>query len=825
VARRSCGRVAAAALAVLWGAGLAVPRPLHAAGPLGVPLHAPQAAAAPTPIAPTAQPSPPAEPPTIAVPDIASRAEELSTFLRQVETGLAPSPQLKAIEDDLPELSERDADLLADLDRTLEQGPQLHVLQALISLWTRTRNDIAASNALLTDQAKRLEDLVGELSRRRELWRRTQDEARASGAPAPVLDRVQETLAAIYATQKSVDKRRAEILAMQDKLTRELALVDDAVSRLNAYRQTTVGKILVRDSHPLWAMDFSGRSRVRILSHVANDLRSDARDFRDYVANNGPRIALQLLLLLVLIALFRGGRTRARRIVEREPTLEPATRVFQLPYSSALVLTALSTLWIHSALPQMPLQGVALLALVPVLRVVRPYTHPGFVRGLYAFAGFYVTDRIRFFCSASPLLEQLIFLVEMAAGGILIAWLLRPARLDKVELNESEIRALRQIGIALRVLLLAFVVSFLAGAFGFMQLGRLLGGGALIAVYGGLVLYASVRASQGLVTYGLRTRPLRRLRMVEGSRELIERRVNRTLVVAAAVAWLCLLVVRLQLASPTLSLAQSILALPIAPPVTIGNLLAFVLAVVGAWLVSRFVRFVVREDVLPQFSLPRGVDYAITSILTYVLLLGGFVYALSFLGVDLNRASLLAGAFGVGIGFGLQNVVNNFVSGLILLFERPIQVGDTVQIGGLTGVVNRIGIRSSTVRTAQGSEVIVPNGSLISDPVTNWTLSDRMRRIDLSLGVAYGSDPERVLALLVEIAQAHPNVLPLPPPTALFRGFGPSTLDFEMSAWTNQPDGWVQVRSELGISLYRRLQAEGIEIPYPQLQVRSVDKA
>jgi len=825
VARRSCGRLAVAALAVLWEAGLAVPRLVHAAAPLGVPLPAPPAAAAATPSAPAATPSAPAEPPTIAVPDIASRAEELSTFLRQVETGLAPSPQLKAIEDDLPDLSERDADLLADLDRTLEQGPQLHVLQALISSWTRTRNDIAASNTLLTDQAKRLEDMVGELSRRRELWRRTQEEARASGAPAPVLDRVQEALAAISATQKSVDKRRAEILAMQDKLTRELALVDDAVSRLNAYRQTTVGKILVRDSHPLWAMDFSGRSRVRILFHVIDDLRSDAREFRDYVANNGPRVALQVLLLMLLIALFRSGRARARRIVEREPTLEPATRVFQLPYSSAFVLTALATLWIQPGLPQMPQQGVALLALVPVLRVVRPYTHPGFIRGLYAFAGFFVTDRVRFFCSASPLLEQLLFLIEMAAGSILIAWVLRPARLGKVELDAREVVALRRIGIALRVLLLAFAVAFAAGACGFMQLGRLLGGGALTAVYGALVLYASVRASQGLVTYALRTRPLRRLRMVEVSRELIERWINRTLVGVAVLAWLSLLVFRLQLAGPTLSLAQSILALPIAPPVTIGNLLAFVLAVVGAWLVSRFVRFALREDVLPQFSLPRGVDYAITSILTYVLLLGGFVYALSFLGVDLNRASLLAGAFGVGIGFGLQNVVNNFVSGLILLFERPIQVGDTVQIGGLTGVVNRIGIRSSTVRTAQGSEVIVPNGNLISDPVTNWTLSDRMRRIDLSLGVAYGSDPERVLAILVEVAQAHPNVLPLPPPTALFRGFGPSTLDFEMSAWTNQPEGWVQVRSELGISLYRRLQAEGIEIPYPQLHVRNVEKA
>jgi len=829
VVRRRCGRVAAAALALLWGAGLATLHPASAAAPLSAPRT--QAATPATQEPAPATPSAPAEPPpTIAVPDIASRAEDLSTFLRGVEAGLAPSPQLKAIEDGIPDLSDRDAEQLADMDRTLEQGPQLHVLEALLRTWTRTRSDIATSNGLLTDQAKRLEDLIGELAKRRDLWRRTQEDARASGAPDPVLDRVQESLAALSVTQKSVDKRRAEILATQDKVTRELALVDDALSRLTAYRQQTVGKILVRDSHPVWAIDLSGRTRGRLFFHVRDELRSDAKDFREYAADNQARLVLHLLVYLALAALFRSGRARARRMVEREPTLEPATRVFQLPYSSAFLLTALATAWIHPALPDMPLQAVVLIALVPVLRVVRAYTHPGFVPGLYVFAGFFLTDRIRWICSAAPVLEQMLFLGEMMAGCALMAWVLRPARLDKVELREGEIVALRRIGIAARILFFAFAVALVTGACGFMQLGRLLGGGALSAVYAALVLYASLRASQGLVAYGLRTRRLRRLRTVELSRELIERRVNRGLVFAAVLGWLAWVLFKLELAGPARALAQSILAIPIAPgtelAMTLGNLFAFGLTVYVAWLISRFARFVLQEDVLPRLSLARGVDYAVTTILTYVLLIGGFLVALGALGVDLNRASLLAGALGVGVGFGLQNVVNNFVSGLILLLERPIQVGDTVQIGELLGVVNRIGIRSSTVRTGQGSEVIVPNGTLISERVTNWTLSDQMRRIDLTLGVGYGSDPERVLAILVEVAQAHPNVLPLPAPTALFRGFGQSTLDFQLSAWTNQPDGWVQVKSELGISVYRKLQAEGLEIPYPQqdVHVRTLPK-
>jgi small-conductance mechanosensitive channel len=744
-----------------------------------------------------------------------------------VETGLAPNAQLKAIEADLPDLSNRDAEQLADLDRTLEQGPQIFVVDALLRTWARSRSDIASSNNLLTNQAKRLEDLLSDLANRRDLWRRTQDDARASGAPQPVLDRVQESLAALSATQKSVEKRRAEVLAMQDRVTRELALVDDALGRLAAYRQQHLGKILVRDSHPVWAMDLSEQIRGRLLAHVREKLRSDAKDFRDYVADNRPRVALQVLLLLVLAALFRNGRARARRIVEREPALEPATRVFQLPYSSAFVLTALATYQIYPDLPQMPRQAIWVIALVPVLRVVRAYLHPGLVPGLYAFVGFFLMDRIRFFCSASPVLEQVLFLAEMLAACGLMAWVLRPARLEKVELSEGQVVALQRIGIAARALFLTLAVAFVAGACGFMELGRVLGGAALGAIYGALGLYASLRAAQGIVTYALRTRPLLHVRIVELSGRLIEQRANRGLVWATVLLWCWLVLHQLQLDDAVSALVQSIGATPLFDlSLTIKDLFLFLLTLCGAWLLSRLLRFLLHEEVLPRFSLARGVDYAITTLSTYAALMIGFFVALGTLGVDLNRASLLAGAFGVGVGFGLQNIVNNFVSGLILLFERPIQVGDTVQIGDLTGVIDRIGIRSCTVRTGLGSEVIVPNGTLISDRVTNWTLSDQLRRIDLSLGVGYGSDPERVLAILVEVAQAHPNVLPLPAPTALFSGFGPSSLNFSLSAWTNQPDGWVQVKSELGISLYRRLKAEGIEIPYPQqdVHVRTIPK-
>jgi len=192
-----------------------------------------------------------------------------------------------------------------------------------------------------------------------------------------------------------------------------------------------------------------------------------------------------------------------------------------------------------------------------------------------------------------------------------------------------------------------------------------------------------------------------------------------------------------------------------------------------------------------------------------VIILVGFLLGLGALGLDLTKVTVLAGAFGVGIGFGLQSVVNNFVSGLILLFERPIYVGDIVELADLTGEVSRIGIRASTVRTWRGAEIIVPNAQLVTERVTNWTLSDRTRRIDLPVGVDYGSAPERVVEVLEAVARAHPEVLKAPAPQAVFIAFGDSSINFELRAWTNRFERWPKIQTELAGGVYAALHRAG----------------
>jgi small-conductance mechanosensitive channel len=356
-----------------------------------------------------------------------------------------------------------------------------------------------------------------------------------------------------------------------------------------------------------------------------------------------------------------------------------------------------------------------------------------------------------------------------------------------------------------------------------MSLARLLGSGILSSGYLALVLIAGRRLVEGLFIFALRVPPLAQLRMVQGHSAWFEQRVGAALRTLSALGWAVGTLDYFGGLTPAIAAGRRILAASLtlgALSLSLGDVLAFVLTVYIAYHLSSAVQFVLAEDVFPRLSLRPGLPYALTSLTKYAIGFVGFLLALLALGVNLDRVTVLGGALGVGVGFGLQNIVNNFVSGLIVLFERPVRVGDAVQIGDVQGEVRRIGIRSTTVRSWEGAEVIVPNSQLVADRVTNWTPFDQRRRLEIRVNVAYGSAPDKVLQVLTEVAQGHPDVASTPAPLALFLGFGDSALQFQLFAWTSRLDRYGAIKSELGIAVYAAFREAGFSIPFPQQEIR-----
>jgi len=252
-------------------------------------------------------------------------------------------------------------------------------------------------------------------------------------------------------------------------------------------------------------------------------------------------------------------------------------------------------------------------------------------------------------------------------------------------------------------------------------------------------------------------------------------------------------------------------------PVTPVFLLKSFLFVLLLGLLSRAFRRTLQNKVLVRTTLDEGQRYSLGQITGYGVFLFGLLVGLQWAGLNLSNLVLLGGAVGIGVGFGLQNIANNFVSGIILLMERPIRVGDRVEVGGTNGDVVRIGARSTWVRTNDNVVIIIPNTEFVNNRVTNWTANDRQVRFSIPLGVSYGSDPERVREILMGVALAHPDVLKDPEPELLFAGFGNSSLDFELRVWTITRVQWPRVlSSELYFSIFRAFRENGIEIPFPQ---------
>jgi small-conductance mechanosensitive channel len=601
-------------------------------------------------------------------------------------------------------------------------------------------------------------------------------------------------------------------LTLQSQLSEEEARVRTALPSIEQVENRVFRNLFVRDSPPIWSPETSVVTEWE--KHGGQTLSSQLKASIAFTKRLPFTFLIHALLIMLIATALQWMRRKIRKLAEEKPDLERALPIFDLPTLTAFALSILIVPSFYAQAPRLIIAIMGAVTLIPAIAILRRLLERNSYPLFNTLIIMYFVGQLRVLAASLPLLNRFIFLGQILGASVFVFWLLRSSHLP-TSVAETDGRFWRAIRAISTIGLIVLPAAFLANIFGYVNLGNLLGIIFLRSVYVAAMLYTTIRIIEGLITIALQVRPLGSLRVISLHRAMLQRRTCRVLEFLAFLFWLNLLLNFFNLRTPLIATAAAALNANLAIgslSITLGRILAFLFTVWASFLVSKFLRFLLEEDVYHHLHLARGIPYAISTMLHYVILFLGFFAALGALGIDLTKVTILAGAFSVGIGFGLQNVINNFVCGLILLFERPIKIGDLIEVGGNVGEVSRIGIRASVIRTADGSEVIVPNGSLISSQVINWTFSDRSRVIEISVSLAGGADYQRVIELLKGTAAAHPGVAKEPLPQVYVVNFSASAVIFQLRAWTDRNEEWAQLRSDLSVAVNDALAREKIAI-------------
>jgi small-conductance mechanosensitive channel len=698
-------------------------------------------------------------------------------------------------------------------DKPMEQLDRSR-LDSVLRLLPRYRNALTDLQRDLNQAIAVTESIQESLRQTEETWATILNNAERADLPPELAALIERVITEATIGRQLASERLGGLVAIETRTIELRSQLDSLVDEAEARNRALLADIFRRDSTPAWTAlaNFSGDSAGEGLAAASDAVTFGVRDLSNA---HGSRlighVVAGLLLLIVLLIMRRNPKLTER--IGSSATWS----ILNHPVALAIVLTLAFTQPLYptaqpsvEAINAIVFICAELVLLSALLTNVRWWS--------LSLVGIYLVAMTAFFLLPfdSPL--QRLTLIAGALGGI--ALMAATRRFGRGRIRRAQWR---------------FVFDFVLIAFILLLITAIVGNTFGAVAYANFVLEAVLRsylAALGLFTLNivfrdfieilLDTKLAGHLRSIQQSRISITLVLKKSITVIAVALWLWALLNAFRLLDPVMAAGNAAFDASWTvgqATISVGTIAVFVLSVWLAIYVSRVTRFFLDEDVLPRLNLPRGVPAAISTGTHYLIISGALVFGTAAAGLDLTKLAIVVGALSVGIGFGLQNIVNNFISGLILLFERPIQVGDHVQVGQLMGRVTRIGIRASTVRMYEGSEVIVPNGDLISQQVINHTLSDRDRRLELRVGVAYGTDLEKARDVIEGAVNSVSRISNEPPAQVLFTGFGDSSIDFRVLFWIDDFDVGLKTLSEVGMAISRELAREGIQIPFPQRDV------
>jgi potassium-dependent mechanosensitive channel len=772
-------------------------------------LLAPGSLVAQSPAAATA---PPPRVPELAelIPLATAVSGRLAGLERAMADGVTHSPVEQQLRDISARVDEYAKQFLALQAATGPRADRLPQLKAVIK---SVGDALVGVSKVVTDKVRTLGNLRKEWLAEQQRWNAWQAALLQDEPLENITTTVTRTQGAIDTALDLLRQQLRPLLAIQEQAGMLQTRINTLTAEVGGLIALSQGGTLADASAAMFSAQYFAQLAAALRTGVHTGLVQISGPDKSFFARQGWIMVLHGVLSLMLALIFVHYRPQLQQV-------EHWRFVAKRPIAAGLLVGVMSVVVFYESPPDMVRLALSVLVGMAFVRLLGGLVEGGWRRQcVYGLLILSIMTNLFYVLGVPLALFQLYILV---AALVSLLCCLRWAAASR------RLREARLYAWVLRLAAVVFAAVLCADLWGEAKLAEFL----LVSVLRTLALVLVFGLLRYLVRGGLeravRSAVSRHAALLGRNTALVVQRLAWLGDVLIGVVMLAVLLMTWQVYDNPAEAITGLLSVHAtigSQQITIGLVMLAIAALGVSYLASWILQTLLTENVLARRHVDTGVSLSVSRLLHYALVSIGFVLALVVLGVDLTKMTLLASALGVGIGFGLQTIVNNFVCGLILLLERPIRVGDTIDLGGQLAKIAKIGLRSTTVRTADQADVIVPNTELITNRVTNWTLTNRQARSIIPVGVAYGSDVALVMQTLKECALAHPGVLKSPEPQVLFRGFGDSSLDFELCAWVADLDTRGQVASDLHQDIDRRFRQAGIEMPFPQrdLHVRSVE--
>lgn len=751
----------------------------------------------------------------IAISKIPSESEKVLNLLKSNYKPVIEDSVVKRVAIAVDTLGVRMQEVMDLTQYAIDQNFPADISGSFVTKWEGLIKKIESPLNKVSDYTQKLEKIHNEIITTRKQWNFTESKYESDElASEEARSRINYIVEELSKVEQQLNDSLNKGLDQQNKLIDLKIEAESQMKDQTSFLQKELGTLLSERSVYLWQMKNDTVSSDQNEASNSFYYSYNTSEAERYVDENIEKLLFVIAIFIGFVLLLYLMINKLKEFERFEPSIAALGRgIFKRPIFTALFLSSVAAIPITWGSPIF----VALLMIFIILTsfvFLVPVTIPKHFRNaIYIFTLLYI-----FFLGQDLILlgDSFYRLNQLFLNVALMAfffWFNRKRKAFGLYESPNTIWLGLLKGIA-PLFLIMLVVSLASNIIGYLYLSYLINGTVVrsffVAIVFGLV-YSTFTAVFTLFLYTPLAEMLNLLRMY---REWLIKRAKVIFQFLFILFWLRVTLDGLHLLAPALDLLDQVLNFGVDLEdfkLTIGSFVNFAIVIMTAWIISNFIRLLLQDEILSRLEMAKGVPMAIASLTYYVLFVIGLIMALLALGFDITHLSVLAGALGIGIGFGLQNVVNNFISGLILIFERPITVGDIVNLQTVEGTVISIGIRSSKVEKYDGSILIVPNADLISNQVVNYTLTDEKRRFILPIHTDTNVNPEKVLELMTEASASIPDVLSEPGARSYFSGTDEQSRVFKLYFWVSGT-AFLKTKSDVTIAVHKLLEENGIQV-------------